>query len=505
MVAKRNSMPQPDVAHRWSPIADLPAGHAELAHSDLEALRGVWLEQKSALEADDAVKDFNKRLVRRLAIETGLIERLYTLDRGITELLVERGLDASFVPRGTTDGDPQHVVRMIRDHAAAVEGLFGFVAARRDLGTSYVKELHSALTASQSHVDAIDSLHRKVKVPLRRGDYKQRPNNPRGVDGRIHEYCPPAHVASEMERLIKMHGDHEIKGVAPEVEAAWLHHRFAQIHPFQDGNGRVARALATLVLLKAGGFPLVVTNDQRDIYIDALREADNGRLRPLVNLFARIERKAFVEAIGVAHQTKQGLQNRDSVIAAIRDSMAAQPKVQESNWDRARDISESLRQTAMGELEAVANTLQSEIGPLAPLCRSFEFYADHSDVGDERARWFRHRIIATAKNLGYFANPSSHHIWARLVLKMTTHLEILLSFHGLGREFRGVVIGSACIYEKDTEGDVAIPAHNVRPLTDEPFQVNYKETEQTVSERFRDWFGQALDRGLAIAYEAMRS
>ena len=34
---------------------------------------------------------------------------------------------------------------------------------------------------------------------------------------------------------------------AREIEATWLHHRFTQIHPFQDGNGRVARALASLV------------------------------------------------------------------------------------------------------------------------------------------------------------------------------------------------------------------------------------------------------------------
>ena len=42
------------------------------------------------------------------------------------------------------------------------------------------------------------------------------------------------------------------------MEAAWLHHRFVQIHPFQDGNGRIARALSTLIFVKAGWFPLVV-------------------------------------------------------------------------------------------------------------------------------------------------------------------------------------------------------------------------------------------------------
>ena len=46
----------------------------------------------------------------------------------------------------------------------------------------------------------------------------------------------------------ELHRNHH--DVAPEVEAAWLHHRFTQIHPFQDGNGRIARALATLIFVK---------------------------------------------------------------------------------------------------------------------------------------------------------------------------------------------------------------------------------------------------------------
>ena len=37
-----------------------------------------------------------------------------------------------------------------------------------------------------------------------------------------------------MDRLIKMYGEHREMGVPPEVEAAWLHHRFARIHPFQE-------------------------------------------------------------------------------------------------------------------------------------------------------------------------------------------------------------------------------------------------------------------------------
>ena len=108
------------------------------------------------------------------------------------------------------------------------------------------------------------------EAELVKGQYKKRPNNPTRPDGSIHQYCPPEHVDSEMERLIELHAQHVSQGVPVEVQSAWLHPRFAQIHPYQDGNGRVARALASLAFIKAGWFPIVVTRDDRTRYIDAL-------------------------------------------------------------------------------------------------------------------------------------------------------------------------------------------------------------------------------------------
>ena len=64
----------------------------------------------------------------------------------------------------------------------------------------------------------------------------------------------------------------------PVIVAAWFHHRFTQIHPYQDGNGRVARALTTLILLRADLLPLVVDRDLRVEYIKALELADQKQL-----------------------------------------------------------------------------------------------------------------------------------------------------------------------------------------------------------------------------------
>ena len=288
------------VGHSWRPIEDLPSGWQDFADADLPSLADVWNETREDLGAEGAIADFNERLKREWAIETGLIERVYTLTRGITEVLIERGLREEFIPTSATDRDPALVFDMIRDHAVAVDGLFDFVKRERQLSTSYVKELHSVLLAHQETASARDIFGRRVEMPLAKGEYKKRPNNPVRPDGLVHEYCPPEQVASEMDRLLAMHLEHGGRGVPPEVEAAWLHHRFAQIHPFQDGNGRVARALATLVMIRAGWFPLVVTDEGRADYIDALELADARNLRPLVRLFSDIQRRAFEGAMKAA-------------------------------------------------------------------------------------------------------------------------------------------------------------------------------------------------------------
>jgi hypothetical protein len=157
------------VNYRWHFIEDLPNNHELLQDAELRSLMGIWEEQRTELQSLDAVKEFNERLLRRWAIETGIIERIYTLDRGITQLLVERGLEASLIPHHATDKDPELVIQIIRDQYSAVEGLFAFVASRRPLSTSYIKELHAALTASQRTVEAKDASGNSIEVPLHRG------------------------------------------------------------------------------------------------------------------------------------------------------------------------------------------------------------------------------------------------------------------------------------------------------------------------------------------------
>jgi len=281
----------------WEPIADLPQDWSALTDGELGPLLQFWNDQRADLEQSGALAEFNQRLAREWSIETGQIEGVYNLDRGVTETLIERGINADLIPAQPGQKLPELIAAIIQDHADVLEGLFQSVKGERPISKSYIHELHAALLRHQETAAMRDQFGNLFESKLVKGKYKERPNNPKKPDGTMHQYCPPEQVAPEMERLLEMHEDHVKKHVPVEIEAAWLHHRFTQIHPYQDGNGRVARALASLIFVKAGWFPVVVTRDDRLRYMNALETADQGDLRSLVSFFSEVERRTMFRAM----------------------------------------------------------------------------------------------------------------------------------------------------------------------------------------------------------------
>ena len=481
--------------HQWKPIEDYESSEA-LAKEELVALAQVWREQRDRLGNQEAYRQFEERLKREWAIETGLIERLYTLDRGITQLLIEHGIQTALIPRDSV-ANPDLIVAMIADHKAAVEGLFDFVKRERPLSTSYIKELHALITQHQETVEGIDSLGRRTSTPLLRGAYKKLPNNPLRPGGTVHEYCPPEQVDSEMERLIELHHLHQQGDVAPEVEAAWLHHRFAQIHPFQDGNGRIARALATLVFVKAGWFPLVVRNQDRAKYIGALETADNGNLKPLVEYFSRLQRDEFVRALNIVEDVRQERRVAEAIMSVRRQLQQRRDSLV-TEWEAAKSIASALRRQAEDRLNEVADELRQQ---MRDVLEHGHYFASGAEDGGDRSHYYRYQIIQTARALDYFANPRIFRAWARLVLQNTNRTEMLIAFHGIGREFQGVLACSVSWFQRVETEDGEREVEAVTPVTDQVFLINYKEALAAASSRFSDWLEDAIVRSLKLWQE----
>lgn len=85
----------------------------------------------------------------------------------------------------------------------------------------------------------------------------------------------PEKVEKEMNKLIEWYNSNKEK-IHPILLASEFHARFEQIHPFEDGNGRVGRILINSILIEHGYPPLIIRKSMRLSYFNALEAFDNG-------------------------------------------------------------------------------------------------------------------------------------------------------------------------------------------------------------------------------------
>jgi Fic family protein len=475
----------------WKQLTELPNDWTKLASSELQNLAKIWEEQSKKLHDSNVVREFRERLNREWAIETGIIEGLYSLDRGVTQLLIEHGIHASLIPHGSTDKDPVLVTQIISDQKATLEGIFDFVAGRRKLSESYIKELHASLTRSQLTSQAQDESGKRLEVELMRGEYKKQPNNPTRPDGSIFEYCPPIHVQTEMNRLVDLYLEYEKQNVAPEVLAAWLHHRFTLIHPFQDGNGRVARALASIVFIKHRWFPLVINRDARTEYILNLEKADTSNITPLIQQFSKLQKRYFVKALSLAELTLQDVVPRRDVIGSALDRLRDRLEGRREKQRQVFVIAQRLEEIVQRELRSTRDEL--EIG-LRDISADFRVFAD--SINEETRHWYQEDSIIVAKQLGYFADFRTYKKWYRLSIREERSAQIVFVFHSLGAEFVGILACAGFMKFRSETNEDGATALIPKVLSDDVFHFAYNEDQAEVEARFREWFTTALLLGL---------
>lgn len=127
--------------------------------------------------------------------------------------------------------------------------------AEEPLSESLIKQLHLLLKTGTS-----DSQKEWFAV----GDYKRLPNEVGGI-----ETCPPQEVHREMKNLISNYNQCKKKVLEHILD---FHVRFEQIHPFQDGNGRVGRLIMFKECLANGIVPFIITDELKLFYYRGLHE-----------------------------------------------------------------------------------------------------------------------------------------------------------------------------------------------------------------------------------------
>jgi hypothetical protein len=86
-----------------------------------------------------------------------------------------------------------------------------------------------------------------------------------------------------MHRLCEELNSTPFVAAHPVLQASYAHYAFVCIHPFADGNGRVARALASIFSYRSHAIPLMVLAENRGEYIASLEAADGGRFQSFVD------------------------------------------------------------------------------------------------------------------------------------------------------------------------------------------------------------------------------
>ena len=213
--------------------------------------------------------DVLARVEQKLRIESNYHSNAVegnSLTLGETRSLILHGL--------TARGKPMRDHLDIEGHDEAIKAMEDTVRRDELLNEVFIRNLHKVLLKEPYENDAITSDGQPVKRRIAVGEYKTQPNNVRTSTGEIYYFTPPDQVKPAMGDLIDWYRKQEDEGEHPIVIAATFHYRFIRIHPFDDGNGRMARLLMNMILIKHGYTVAVVPVEEREQYIGILEQAD---------------------------------------------------------------------------------------------------------------------------------------------------------------------------------------------------------------------------------------
>jgi Fic family protein len=248
--------------------------------ADLWSRFAASLEERRREASPETLKAAVEVAVRAAALDTGAIEGLYSVDRGFTMTVAVQGLAWQQMIEERGAG----VRELFEAQLAAYELVLDAVTQKLPITEAWIRTLHETLCAPQKKYRVLTEVGWQEQE-LPKGQYKTRPNQVLLTDGTIHAYAPVDRVPDEMHRLTEQIRTPEFEAAHPVLQASYCHYALVVIHPFADGNGRVARALASTFFYRALSIPLVIFAYQRPAYLDSLAAADLGDFRPVISFF----------------------------------------------------------------------------------------------------------------------------------------------------------------------------------------------------------------------------
>ena len=143
------------------------------------------------------------------------------------------------------------------------------------LTQNFIRILHKTLLREDYTVYRNLPGGQTTSYVIHAGQYKTRPNSVITRYGDRFEYASPEETPALMTDLVDWYNEAEQSGKFTPIElAAIFHYRYIRIHPFEDGNGRIARLMANYILSRHGYPMIVVRSRKKNDYLEALHKTD---------------------------------------------------------------------------------------------------------------------------------------------------------------------------------------------------------------------------------------
>lgn len=207
-----------------------------------------------------------------------------TLTYGQTELLLlfDKVVDAAQMKDLEEMKAHNVALKMIIEEASNHE---------RTLTESFIRQLHKTLIRKDYEVVRQDSSGVVKSYIVHAGQYKTRPNSVITTTGERFEYASPEETPALMGDLMEWYKEEESKkDLTPIQLASVFHYRYIRIHPFEDGNGRIARLLVNYILCRHNYPMIVVKTKNKQQYLSVLNQCDvSVGLTPSAGAHANLE------------------------------------------------------------------------------------------------------------------------------------------------------------------------------------------------------------------------
>lgn len=143
------------------------------------------------------------------------------------------------------------------------------------LPQQFIRTLHKTLLREDYTVYRTLPGGVQTSYVIHAGQYKTRPNSVITRYGDQFEYATPEETPALMSDLVDWYNDAERSGKFTPIElAAIFHYRYIRIHPFEDGNGRIARLMVNYILTRHDYPMIVVRSRKKKEYLEALHRTD---------------------------------------------------------------------------------------------------------------------------------------------------------------------------------------------------------------------------------------